>query len=102
MGGDDWHVAVNAAKRHLNIYLEMSGSLDSDKVTHASTVITPRKLLYGSALPYSDPELTAGLIDESPTLTVGDRARIYYQNAAMLFGVQSVQGSSTSADSMTE
>jgi len=88
MGGDNWHLAVTAAKRQLNIYLELSGSLDTDKVAHASTVVTARKLLYGSNLPYSDPELVAGMIDDAVTLTASDRNRIYYQNAAALFSVQ--------------
>jgi len=88
MGGDDWHAAVTAAKRNLNIYLELSGSLDTDKVSHASTVLTPRKLLYGSALPYSNPELIAAMIDDAATLTASDRNRVYYQNAESLFSVQ--------------
>jgi predicted TIM-barrel fold metal-dependent hydrolase len=88
MGGDDWHAAVTAAKRYLNIYVEISGSLDSDKVAHAATVLTPRKLLYGSAMPYSDPELVAGMIDDAPTLTAADRSRVYSQNAAGLFSIQ--------------
>lgn len=88
MGGDDWHVAVTAAKRYLNIYLELSGSLDTDKVLHASTVLTARKLLYGSALPYSDPELVAAMIDDASTLTASDRNRVYSQNAESLFSIQ--------------
>lgn len=88
MGGDDWHAAVTAAKSRLNIYLELSGSLDTDKVSQASTVITARKLLYGSSLPSSDPELIAGLIDDATTLTASDRMRIFSQNSAALFNPQ--------------
>ena len=44
MGGDDWRSAVRVAKQHLNVYLEISGSLDSDKIAQASAVLTPRKL----------------------------------------------------------
>ena len=88
MGGDEWHAAVAAAKQYLNIYLEISGSLDSDKIAHASAVLTPRKLLYGSRLPYSDPQITIGLVEDAVTLTSADRNRIYSQNAAAVFNAQ--------------
>lgn len=85
MGGDDWHAAVAAAKQHLNIYLEISGSLDSDKVSHAAETLTARKLLYGSGLPHADPALTFGLLEEAVTLTSGDRRRVLFDNAQALF-----------------
>ena len=85
MGGEDWHTAVAVAKQHVNLYLEISGPLDSDKVENAVSVLTPRKLLFGSGLPYGDPQLTMGLIDETKALTVMDRNRVYYQNAQQLF-----------------
>lgn len=85
MGGDDWHAAVSAAKAHVNLYLEISGTLDSDKIAYASSVLSARKLVYGSGLPYRDPQSTIGLVEEAATLTNFDRARIYYQNAQGLF-----------------
>jgi predicted TIM-barrel fold metal-dependent hydrolase len=88
MGGEDWHSAVAAAKQHVNLYLEISGPLDSDKIAYATSVLTPRKILYGSSLPLSDPQLTMGLIDEAATLTAMDRNRVYYQNAHQLFIIQ--------------
>jgi predicted TIM-barrel fold metal-dependent hydrolase len=88
MGGDDWHYAVVAAKQHVNLYLEISGSLDSDKIDHATSVLTARKLLYGSGLPYDDPQLTIGLVEDAGTLTVHDRGRIYSQNALGLYSTQ--------------
>jgi predicted TIM-barrel fold metal-dependent hydrolase len=84
MGGEDWRLAVTAAKQHLNLYLEISGSLDSDKVAQASSVITPRKLLYGSGLPQAAPELTLALVESAPTLTRADRNRILSENAVAL------------------
>ncbi|BDI31834.1 hypothetical protein CCAX7_38850 [Capsulimonas corticalis] len=88
MGGESWHGAVAAAKQHLNIYLEISGSLDSDKITQAAAALTPRKLLFGSGLPYSDPQLTIGLVEDASALTAADRARIFSQNAVLLFNAQ--------------
>ncbi len=84
MGGEDWRVAVAVAKQHLNIYLEVSGSLDVDKIAHASSVVTARKLLYGSGLPHGSPELTRALVESAPTLTRPDRSRILSENAAAL------------------
>ncbi len=85
MGGEDWRPAVAAAKRYLNLYLELSGSLDADKVAHAATTLTPRKLIFGSGLPHRDPELALALVAEAPGLTAADRARILSDNAQALF-----------------
>ena len=84
MGGEDWRVAVAVAKQHLNVYLEISGSLDTDKIAHASSVVTARKLLYGSGVPHGSPELTRALVESAPTLTRPDRSRILSENAVAL------------------
>lgn len=86
MGGDDWRTAVTIAKKHLNIYLETSGSLDSDKVAHASEALTPRKVLFGSGFPLAAPQAIRGLVETAPTITGADRDRILSQNAQSLFG----------------
>lgn len=88
MGGEDWRVAMAAAKKHLNIYLEISGSLDTDKIAQASSVVTPRKLVYGSGLPGGSPELTLALVESAATLTRPDRNRILSENAAALLRTQ--------------
>ncbi len=88
MGGEDWRVAMAAAKKHLNVYLEISGSLDTDKIAQASSVVTPRKLLYGSGLPGRSPELTLALVESAPTLTRPDRNRILSENAVALLRTQ--------------
>jgi predicted TIM-barrel fold metal-dependent hydrolase len=85
MGGDDWHTAVTAAKQQLNVYLEISGSLDSDKIAHAAANLTPRKVVYGSGIPFRDPHLTLGLIADTPSLTNFDRNRILAENGQSLF-----------------
>ncbi len=88
MGGEDWRIAMAAAKKHLNIYLEISGSLDTDKIAQVSATVTPRKLLYGSGLPGGSPELTLALVESAPTLTRPDRNRILFENAAALLRTQ--------------
>ncbi len=87
MGGDDWRVAAAIAKQHLNVYLEISGSRDADKIAQASSLITPRKLLYGSGLPHSGPEITRALVETAATLTRADRQRILSENAVALLRV---------------
>lgn len=84
MGGDDWRSAVAVAKQHLNVYLEISGSLDSDKIAHTASVLTPRKLLFGSGLPARSPALSRALIESDPALTRADRSRILSENAVAL------------------
>jgi predicted TIM-barrel fold metal-dependent hydrolase len=76
------------AKRHVNIYLEISGQTDTDKIDYAASVLTARKLVYGSGSPYSDPSLTLGLVDEARSLTSHDRSRVLSLNAtSTLFGL---------------
>ena len=84
MGGEDWRTAVAVARQHLNVYLEVSGSLDADKIAQAASVMTARKLLYGSGLPHGSPHLTRALVESAPTLTRADRSRILSENAAAL------------------
>ncbi len=88
MGGDDWRSAVAVAKQHLNVYLEITGSLDSDKIARTASILTPRKLLFGSGLPYGSPTLTRALVESDPTLTRADRGRILSENAIALLRAQ--------------
>lgn len=88
MGGDDWRAAVAAAHRHLNIFLELSGSLDSDKVSAATAALTPRKLLYGSGAPRRDPAQAQALVADADGLSNSDRNRILSLNAGALLNVQ--------------
>ena len=87
MGGDNWRTAVTVAKKHLNVSLDLSGSLDSDKVAHAAEALTPRKVLFGSGFPEADPEAILGLVETAPTVTRADRDRILSLNAQALFNV---------------
>jgi predicted TIM-barrel fold metal-dependent hydrolase len=88
MGGDNWHAAVDVAKAHVNVNLEVSGSLDSDKIAYAANALSSRRMLFGSGLPHADPYLTMGLIEGTELLSASDRARILRQNAMALFGLE--------------
>jgi predicted TIM-barrel fold metal-dependent hydrolase len=88
MGGEDWRAAVEAAKACVNLYLEISGSLDAEKIAHAASVISSRRLIFGSSLPFADPSLFVGLVEEAGVLTASDRKRIYFENALGLFKIE--------------
>ncbi len=85
MGGEDWRAAVEAAKKHVNLYLDISGSLDSDKIAHTAAALTSRRLLFGSGSPFCDPNLFVGFVEDSPTLTSADKQRIFARNAVATF-----------------
>ncbi len=87
MGGDDWRGAVDVAKKFTNVNLEISGSLDADKITYAANAISARRLLFGSGLPNGDPSLFQGLIEDCEILTTSDRKRIFLDNALALFQI---------------
>jgi predicted TIM-barrel fold metal-dependent hydrolase len=88
MAGDDWRAAVLAAKNHPNIMLDISGTLDAEKIDHAATQISARKIAFGSAMPYADPNLYTGMISEAATVSQLDRKRIMYMNALSLFSIE--------------
>jgi predicted TIM-barrel fold metal-dependent hydrolase len=88
MGGEDWRFAVNAARRHINIFLEISGTFDAEKITHAAASISPRKLLFGSGIPFTDPNLYEGMLKEAPTLSASERKRVEFDNALSAFNIE--------------
>jgi predicted TIM-barrel fold metal-dependent hydrolase len=88
MAGEDWRAAVSASKAHANILLDISGALDGDKIEYAAAHISPRKILFGSGMPYSDPNLYTGMIAEAKTVSDLDRRRISFVNALNLFSIE--------------
>jgi predicted TIM-barrel fold metal-dependent hydrolase len=87
MGGADWRSAVETAKKCLNVNLEISGSLDADKLTVAANAISARRIIFGSGLPNGDPSLYRGLVQDCEILTTSDRNRIALDNALALFQI---------------
>jgi predicted TIM-barrel fold metal-dependent hydrolase len=87
VGNDGWRSSVEAARKFVNIHLDISGSLDSDKISYAYSTIAARRLIFGSGLPSAEPSLYANLVDESKVLTTSDRNRIFRGNASVLFHI---------------
>ena len=87
MGGDDWRTAVAAARQQVNIFLEMSGVSDADKVSFAVSALSPRRLLFGSGQPHGDPQAMLALVNEARALASFDRPRLLDGNAQALFHV---------------
>lgn len=92
MGGDEWREAVLMAAKPLNLFLDISGSLSTEKLEHALTVLGgPRKLLFGSGAPDTDPAAVLGMLFDVPMLSPEDRARILHGNAERLFRLIDVE-----------
>ena len=85
MGGTDWK-GVMGLSRLLNVYLETSGTLDSEKIEEAVENFGPRRVLFGSDLPFANPASMLALIQSSgvPRDVV---TRILDTNARNLFGL---------------
>jgi predicted TIM-barrel fold metal-dependent hydrolase len=88
MGGEDWRFAINAARKHPNIFLDISGTLDPEKIVHSAATISPRKLIFGSGIPFCDPSLYAGMLEEATTLSSSERRRIWFDNALAVFSIE--------------
>jgi len=90
MGGNDWHEAIHACARHVNLYLELSGEPTALKISLAVEKTGIRRLLFGSDLGYSNPALILGAIEEAG-LNEDQKQAILSGNATRLFGLSSPQ-----------
>ncbi len=87
MAGHDWRYAVALARSHPNVALDMSGTLDADKYSFAASVVSPRKLMFGSGQPYADPSLFLSMLNDAALISELDRKRITHQNALAWFNI---------------
>jgi len=87
MGGEDWRVAIAAARSSTNILLETSGSLDRAKIPSAVEALGAHRLIFGSGSPRLDPAAALGLLDNSE-LSEDPRGRILSLNALRLFNLE--------------
>jgi len=84
MGGDAWRNAAACAHKTLNLVLEISGSLSTDKIKHCVDLIGAHRMVYGSNLPFMDPSATIGLVEDSD-ISDSDKALIFQGTAARIF-----------------
>lgn len=84
MGGADWKRAIIVAEARVNVFLETSGSYDSEKIGDAVEQVGAHRLLFGSDQPFADPASMLALIKNSG---ISDEAmgKIAGQNARKLF-----------------
>lgn len=88
MGGDEWREAIEIAAKPLNLYLDISGALNAEKILYAIQHLHgARKLLFASGAPQTDPAAMLGLLDDLD-LPAEDRARILSNNAQRLFNLE--------------
>ncbi len=86
MGGDEWREAIEMSSKPLNLFLDISGSLNPDKIDYAYSVFGGvRKLLFASGAPFTDPAAVLAMLFEAH-LSEDERAKVLYVNAQKLFG----------------
>ncbi len=86
MGGEEWREAIEMSTKPLNLFLDISGSLCSDKIDYAfSEMGGVRKLLFASGAPMTDPAAVLAMLFESG-LSEDDRTKVLYVNAQRMFG----------------
>ena len=84
MGGDEWRMATVLAERTLNLVLEVSGSFSPDKIKFASEHIGSHRIVYGSGLPYTDPSVVIGLVEDAD-ISDSDKRNLFELSARRLF-----------------
>jgi len=84
MGGNDYKTAVSVARRCINIYLEISGSLDPHKIKYAASAIGSHRMVYGSNIPYIEGTVFKSLIENSG-IESREILDLYYNSAKRLF-----------------
>ena len=84
------HVAdvIIAANLCPNIYVETSANSTADAIQAVLERVDPRQILYGSDLPFTQPEDVQAKISLQPTLTDEARPMIMGGNMARLLGIE--------------
>jgi predicted TIM-barrel fold metal-dependent hydrolase len=86
MGGADWKEAINVADSRVNVFLETSGSYDSEKIQEAVDRVGAHRILFGSDQPFADPASMLALI-KSSGISDESMAKIAGHNARKFFGI---------------
>ena len=87
MGGTAWRTAIASADKTLNLVLEVSGSLGSDKISLAVETVGAHRMVYGSNVPFVDPAVTIGLVEDA-RISDADKKLIFEGSAKRLFASQ--------------
>lgn len=96
MGGEEWQRAATNNKQ-LNVYLEASGSFDSDKIETAVTNLGPHRVLFGSNAPFSDPASMLALV-QSSNISQDAITKILSSNADKILGLARVEAEPEAAE----
>jgi len=92
MGGAAWRTAIDVADKTLNLVLEVSGSLNPDKIRLAVERVGAHRMVFGTNMPIYDPSITVGLVEGADISDV-DRRLIFEGTANRLFGWASRESS---------
>lgn len=85
MGGAAWRTAIAMADNTLNLVLEISGSPSPEKIRLGVETVGAHRMVYGSNLPFADPAVTIGLLDDGG-ISESDKKMILEGTAKRLFG----------------
>ena len=85
MGGTAWRTAIAMADHTLNLVLEISGVPNPEKVRLAVETVGAHRMIFGSNLPFSDPGVTLGMLDDGG-ISNSDKKMILEGTAKRLFG----------------
>lgn len=85
MGGNAWRTAIVVAEKTLNLVLEISGSLSPAKISLAVEAVSAHRMVYGSNMPFVDPAVTIGLVEDAD-ISDADKRMIFEGSAKRLFG----------------
>lgn len=85
MGGPHWRRSISE-KKQLNVFLEISGSLDADKIDAAVESFGAHRVLFGSNAPFTDQASMLALI-KSSGVSADAMAKIVSSNAEKLLGL---------------
>lgn len=92
MGADRWDLAAEAARDCERLYLEPSCSItDAGQVAHVASRVPAGQLLFGTDATLIDPSVSIGLVRDAG-LDDETRQRLYWRNAADLFGLHDALG----------
>lgn len=80
--------AIIVAQRHSNVYLETSGNSTAQAIRDVLTRVGPQQLLYGSDLPYTQPQDVQLKVIHQPSLSAEDRALIMGGTLGRLLGLE--------------
>jgi predicted TIM-barrel fold metal-dependent hydrolase len=89
MGGKDWKQMVDLCAKSTNVFMDIAGALEPEKIEYAIKVMdSARKIMFASYAPMVDPAAMIGVVEDAK-ISQADKDRIYHSTARRVFGLGS-------------